>query len=81
MSAIVVDVLRRIHRDETITEHSVFGEDIVVDEYLKRLYYYPIKVSVETIECRLTVFGPDACERARKVKSIVDAVWADLRPR
>ena len=81
VSGIVVDVLRQLHDDETITEESVFSRDIKVDDFAKRLYYFPIKMSVEKIDCMLKEFSPDDCERARKVKSIVDAVWKDVRAR
>jgi hypothetical protein len=82
VSDIVVGVIRGIEEDRTITENSVFGTDIIVDKKYKRLYAFPIKRSVEIYPlCMLKKFGPDQCEKAKKVGDIVDAVWKEFKPK
>jgi hypothetical protein len=80
IAEIVLDVLRDLHGDPTITEASRFApNDINVDELTKRLYYYPIKITVETSTCTLKTFSPAKCKAAKKVGDIVSAVWQDVK--
>lgn len=79
---IVLGVIRSIQDDKTIVENSVFGEDIIVDKFAKRLYAFPIKMSVDRFpDCILKKFGPNDCEKAKKVKDIVEAVWKEFKPK
>ena len=54
VSGIVPDVLIHIHEDNTITEQRVFGpQGLNVDELFKRTYFFPIRMSVEKVDCLL----------------------------
>ena len=80
VSGIVLEVLSHIHDDNTITEQRVFGpQGLNVDAMFKRTYFFPIKMSVEKVDCLLRTFSPSDCEKADRVKDIVDAVWNDLK--
>lgn len=81
VSGLVIGVIQNIQHDNTITEASVFGpQGINNDPQFRSGYYDPIKLAVETSECRLTNFSPSDCANAETVGDIVDAVWADLDP-
>jgi hypothetical protein len=79
VSRIVLEVIRHIHQDQSIVEASVFGpQGINADAMFRSTYFFPIKVSVEKIDCVLRKFSPADCENAESVGDIVDAVFDDL---
>lgn len=81
VSRIVLEVLRHIHHDPTIVESSEFGsQGINADPTFRSTYFFPIKMSVETVECLIKKFSPADCEQAERVSDIVDAVWNDFKP-
>jgi len=80
-SRLVLEVIRKIQHDNTITEATEFGpQGINNDPQFRSGYYDPIKLAVETNECRLNKFSPSDCANAETVADIVDAVWADFDP-
>ena len=79
VSRIVLEVIRHIHQDPTIVEASVFGpQGINADSMFRSTYFFPIKVSIEKVDCVLRRFSPADCENAGSVGDIVDAVFGDL---
>jgi hypothetical protein len=81
VSRLVLEVLRHIHDRPTIVEATVFGpQGINADPTFRRTYFFPIKMSVEKVDCILKSFSPSDCENANSVADIVDAVWDDLKP-
>lgn len=81
VSRLVLEVLRHIHDRPSIVEATVFGpQGINADAAFRRTYFFPIKMSVEKVDCILRNFSPADCENAETVGDIVDAVWDDLKP-
>jgi len=81
VSRIVLEVLRHIHDDPTIVESTVFGsQGINADAMFRSNYFFPIKISVEKVDCLIKKFSPSDCEQAKTVSDIVDAVWNDFKP-
>ena len=79
ISELIVGILRELHFRQDIHEGSRYGEDLVVDESVKKLYYYAIALHLEKLGCLLVDFSPNDCEKAESVKDIVDAVWNDIK--
>lgn len=80
VSNIVLGILRRIHRDNTITEFSRFGIELLVDPFARAtLYPRPITEEIKEEGCFLRVFGPSECQRAQDVEDIVTAAWNDVK--
>jgi hypothetical protein len=76
VSNIVLGILRRIHRDNTITEFSRFAIELMVDPFARAtLYPRPITEEIKQEGGFLRVFGPSECQRAQDVEDIVTAVW------
>jgi hypothetical protein len=79
VSKTVVDVLRQLHKMPSITEGTVFGRDLVVDDFAKELYFFPIKMSVERVGCVLgKKFTPAACRKAATVRALANAAFDAL---
>ena len=79
VSGLVLDTIRRIHRDPSIVEATVFGpQGLNVDAMFRSTYFFPIKMTVERVDCILRQFSPADCENAETVRDIVDAVFDDL---
>ena len=80
VSRIVLEVIRHIQHDPTITEASVFGpQGINVDSTFRSTYFFPIKMSVEKVDCLIKHFSTSDCENAGTVGDIVDAVFNDFQ--
>jgi hypothetical protein len=80
VSRIVLEVIRHIQNDPTITEASVFGpQGINVDSTFRSTYFFPIKMSVEKVDCLIKNFSTTDCENAGTVGDIVDAVFKDFQ--
>lgn len=76
---IVVDVLRGLHKMPQITAGTRFGKDLIVDEFAKELYFFPIRMSVEKVGCLLGhKFTPAACRKAPTVGALAKAVFQAL---
>ena len=80
VSRIVLEVIRHIQNDPTITEASEFGpQGINVDSTFRGTYFFPIKMSVEKVDCLIKNFSTTDCENAGTVGDIVDAVFRDFQ--
>jgi hypothetical protein len=79
VSNLVVDIFRRLHRNDTLTEDSQFGTDILLDENVKQLYYYAIRLELERMGYIIVDFSPEDCVRAETIHDIVEAVSAELQ--
>ena len=80
VSEIVVDILRNLHNDPSITEFSRFGIELMVDPFARAtLYPPPITASIKQEGCILKTFGPTDCQKAQDVEDIVTAVWNDVK--
>ena len=79
ISGLILDILRGLHFRQDITEESRYGVDLLVDEGVKTLTYYPIVMHLQKLGCILVDFNSMDCEKAESVKDIVDAVWNDLK--
>lgn len=78
ISRIVLEVLRHIHGDPTIVEATVFGaQGLNVDAMFRGSYFFPIKMSVEKVDCLIKKFSPADCEQAKAVSDIVFYHLAD----
>lgn len=74
---LVVGVYRGILKDDTITRFSRFGtgNEIDIDSNAKRLFFFPIKQTVDRIpDCIVMKLTPGACEKAKNVGEIVDEI-------
>jgi len=74
---LVVGVYRGILKDGTITRFSRFGpgNEIDIDSNAKRLFFFPIKQTVDRVpNCIVMKLTPDACQRAKTVGDIVDEI-------
>jgi hypothetical protein len=81
VSILVLQVIGQIQHDDSITEATEFGpQGINNDAQFRTGYAGPIKLAVESPQCRLTNFSASDCANAETVGDIVDAVWADLDP-
>lgn len=79
VSKIVVDVLRQLHKMPNITEGTVFGRDLVVDDFAKEMYFFPVKMSVERVGCILgKKFTPATCRKAVSVGALAKAAFDAL---
>ncbi len=79
VSKIVVGVLRELHKMPNISEGTMFGRDLVVDDFAKELYFFPIKMSVERVGCILgKKFTPAACRKAASVGALAKAAFDAL---
>ena len=79
---VVIDVISAIQHNPTIVEATAFGQDIMVDGLARRNYAGPI---IKTLGQRfpgtvVTRFDADVCERASRVREIVDSLWGELQP-
>lgn len=79
VSDLVVDLFRGVHLNDTLTEDSRFGRDILLDENLKKLYYYAIRLELERMGYILVDFSPEDCMRAESIHDIVESIWAELQ--
>jgi len=80
---VVVDVIRTFHHNPTIVEATGFGQDIIVDGLVRRTYAGRIitKLDERFPGTIVTRFDGDVCERAARVRDIVDSLWGELQPR
>ena len=79
VSAIILDVLRSLHKMPQITEGTMFGRDLIVDDLAKEMYFFPIKMSVERVGCVLgKKFTMTSCRKATTVGALVKSVFDAL---
>lgn len=80
VSRIVLAVIRRIQRDPTIVEASIFGpQGINADAKFRSTYFSPIKDGIQAMgDCSIVSFSPADCETASSIADIVDAAFDDL---
>ncbi|HKR13849.1 MAG TPA: hypothetical protein VJT15_17425 [Pyrinomonadaceae bacterium] len=74
---IVVDVYRRLLKDDSITKFSRFGsgKEIDIDVEARRAFFFPIKQNVDrTPHCAIAKLTPDDVQNARTVGDIIDAI-------
>jgi hypothetical protein len=81
ISELVVGILRELHFRQDISEESRYGEDLVIDEGVNKLYYYAIVLHLQKSGLILNNFSVEDCERAETVTDIIDAVWSDIKDR
>jgi hypothetical protein len=80
VSNILLGVLRGIHQDQSITEFSRFGIELMVDPFARAtLYPAPITEEIKKRGCFFKIFGPSDCQRAQDVEDIVTAAWNDVK--
>lgn len=79
VSNLVLQVIREKERQPNISENTRFWKDLRVGQKARRGYFRPIRKKVEAAGCTLSKVGPQDFENATDVKTIVDAVWADVK--
>jgi hypothetical protein len=75
----VLEVIRNKEKQPNISESTRFWDDLRVDRQARRGYFRPIKIEVAAAGCALNKVNPQDFEDAKDVKTIVDAVWADVK--
>lgn len=78
---LVVRTYRRIQDDDTITRFSRFGpgKEIDIDEFARRLYFFPIKQTVDRApDCIVTKLTPNKCQKAKTVGEIIDEICKEF---
>ena len=80
ISAVVLARLRKVHKQENISEQTRFDIDLIADPPFKELYFFAIKPDIEAAGCCIDtdVFNEKVCRKAKTVKSIVDAAFKSL---
>lgn len=63
----------------TATEASNFTSDIPVDGTARRGWAVPIRRRIFEADCDPKAFGPNDCEKAKKVKDIADAAFKEMQ--
>lgn len=78
---IVVGVYRGILKDDTITKDSRFGpgKEIDIDDFARRLFFFPIKQSVDRVpDCIVRKLTPDKCQKAKTVGDIINEICKEF---
>jgi len=78
---LVVRTYRRIQDDNSITRFSRFGpgKEIDIDEFARRLYFFPIKQTVDRVpDCVITKLTPDKVQKAKTVGDVIDAICKEF---
>jgi hypothetical protein len=78
---IVVRTYRKLQDDDTITRFSRFGagKEIDIDEFARRLYFFPIKQNVDRVpDCVIKKLTPDKVLKAKTVGDVIDAICKEF---
>lgn len=80
VSSLILEVFRSQFHTSNIHEDTELGDDgLGADEVAKGFLFFPIKMSVEKVNCTFKQFSPEVCRRADTVGDLVDAAFADLQ--
>lgn len=80
VSAIILEVFNSQFGTDDITEDTELGDNgLGADDTAKGFFFFPIKMSVEKVNCTFKQFSADACRNAETVGDIIDAAFNDLR--
>lgn len=63
----------------TATEASNFTNDVPVDGTRRRGWAVPIRRRIFEAGCDPKAFGPNDCDKAKKVKDIADAAFKEMQ--
>jgi hypothetical protein len=80
VTALILEVFRSQFGTMNIHEDTPLGDDgLGADGDAKGFFFFPIKMSVEKVNCTFKQFSPETCRRAETVGEIIDAAFSDLQ--
>jgi hypothetical protein len=72
-------ILRELHLNAEISEESQYGVDIIIEDEVKALQYYAIRIQLEKLGYLIVDFSLEDCVKAENVRDTVEAIWNDVK--